>query len=70
MLVVGLMAAPCYPLIFSVIGNAQGLCNCCSRLFICSFSVHDGTQSAREDGSPWAEDWDSLCSPPCIMTSQ
>lgn len=65
---------PATPWSFSV--NAQGLCGYCSQIFICSyskrlsFSARDDMQSAKEDGSPCAEDWDSVHSPPCIMTSQ
>lgn len=58
---------------FSVIGDAQGLCDHCSQFFIGSysklcFSVSDDTQSAGEDGPPWPEDWDSVHGPPYNMT--
>ena len=61
---------------FPAIVNAQGLCGHCSQLVTCSyskklsFSVGGDMQSAVEDGSPWAEDWDSVQGPSYIMIAQ
>lgn len=51
-------------------------CGHCSQLVTCSyskklsFSVGGDMQSAVEDGSPWAEDSDSVQGPSYIMTAQ